>query len=85
MNFKEWFITEDKHVVFTTFAKDGTVIAVINGKRYEYMTDALYHNKWKRMIPYSPWRVLNIIKKLGTLVAIDGKPINHELKQGTLF
>lgn len=86
MNFKEWFLTE-KQITFSAFAKDGTIIAIIDGKRYEYITDSLYHDKWKRMIRFSPWKVLNQIKKSGTLVAIDGVPIHQDVKyhQGNLF
>ena len=60
MKFKVWL--NENAIHFTTFAKDGTVVVHINGKKYTYITDAYYHDKWKRMIPFSPWRVLNIIK-----------------------
>jgi hypothetical protein len=62
MEFKQWLIENEGDIRFTAFAKDGTVVVYINGKRYVYITDAMYHDKWKRMIPYSPWKVLNIIK-----------------------
>lgn len=68
MGFKEFLLTEKRQVTFTSFIKDGTIIFYIDGKRYEYLTDSFYHDKWKRMLKYSPWKVLNQIKnqeKLG--------------------
>lgn len=68
MGFKRWLLETEDNIRFGMFAKDSTVVVYINGVRYVYITDAIYHDKWKRMIPYSPWRVLNAIKKSGQLV-----------------
>lgn len=68
MEFKSWLSESEGNIKFASWSKDGTVIVYINGIRYTYMTDAYYHDKWKRMIPYSPWRVLNAIKKSGQLI-----------------
>lgn len=68
MGFKSWLSESEGNIRFGAFMKDGTVVVYINGTRYVYNTDAVYHDKWKRMIPYSPWRVLNQIKKSGQLV-----------------
>ena len=65
--FKKW-LAENKEnkptIAYGGFFKDGRVIVYVDGKRYEYVTDAVYHEKWKRMIARSPWRVLNEIKKV---------------------
>ena len=45
------------------FFSDGRVIVYIDGKRYEYVTPAFYHDKWKRMAAKAPFKVLNLIKK----------------------
>lgn len=78
MEFKEWLLHEnDNKIFFSTFANDGTVIVYINGKRYVYITDAFNHEKWKKMIKFSPWKVLNIIKqkiKNGSAKQIDPEP-----------
>ena len=66
MLFRQWL---ENTINFGAFAKDGTVVVYIDGKRYVYITDALFHDKWKRMIPYAPWRVLNQIKKTGELIS----------------
>ena len=62
MQFKEWLLVESD-IRFAGWIKDGRIIVNIQGKRYVYLTDAMYHDKWKRMAPYSPWKVLNQIKK----------------------
>lgn len=64
MDFTNWLFEDERNIKFGAFMRDGTVIVYINGKKYTYVTDAIYHDKWKRMIPYSPWRVLNNIKEL---------------------
>jgi hypothetical protein len=51
---------------FAGFRNDGTVIVYIDGKRYVYITDAVYHEKWQRMLathPSNAWRILNQIKE----------------------
>jgi len=68
MGFKKWLTESERNIRFATFASDGTVVVYINGVRYTYTTDAVYHNKWKRMLPYSPWKVLNQIKASGQLI-----------------
>lgn len=82
MKFKEFLAEEERKIVFTTFASDGTVVCYINGKRYEYITDAYYHSKWKKMVRFSPWKVLNIIKDLvksGAAQQIDPPPSPIEI------
>jgi len=66
MKFREW-LNENKEkpkIMFGGFFKDGRVIVYIDGKRYEYVTDAVYHEKWKTMINKNPLEVLNQIKKV---------------------
>lgn len=53
---------ESNNIHFTGFMNDGRIIVYIDNKRYVYITDPIHHEKWKRMIPYAPWRVLNDIK-----------------------
>lgn len=68
MGFRAWIERTDEPV-FASFAKDGTVIAYIDGKRYVYLTDALSHAKWQKILrnwyPGAGWDVLNDIKKRG--------------------
>lgn len=82
MEFRNWF-TENQ-MGFGLFSNDGTVIAYVNGQRYVYQTDPVYHEKWKRMARFRPFSVLNDIKnqiKLGKAELISPKPI----EQKTLF
>lgn len=67
MDFRAWLLNE-RSIQFTTFMNDGTIVVYIDGKRYEYVTDALYHGRWKKMLRYRPWEVLQQIKKVGQLV-----------------
>lgn len=62
MNFSEWLCENNQKIHYGGFWSDGTVIVYINGARYVYITDAVYHNKWRKMIRYQPFRVLNDIK-----------------------
>ena len=63
MEFRQWLMTEgDIHV--TAFSSDGTVVINIRGKRYVYLTDSMYHDRWRRMARFRPGSVLNEIKKL---------------------
>ena len=62
MGFKLWL--EESNIVFTNFMNNGVVIVYINGKQYKYLTDAMYHQKWKKMADFGPGRVLNQIKEL---------------------
>jgi len=62
MYFKNWIINEESKINFAGFWKDGTIIVYIDGKKYVYVTDAIYHDKWKRMVNFSPFKVLNQIK-----------------------
>lgn len=66
MNFKNWLENKKKEptINYGGFFKDGRVIVYIDGKRYEYITPAFYHEKWKRMINFAPFKVLNMIKKV---------------------
>lgn len=77
-DFLEW-LTEAKasHIRFGAFWKDGRVVVYIGPKRYEYITDAVYHEKWKRLAPYAPGKVLNQIKdmvKRGYAQQVDPEP-----------
>lgn len=64
--FRKWLESKENKptISYGGFFKDGRVIVYIDGKRFEYITPAFYHDKWKRMITRSPFKVLNQIKKL---------------------
>lgn len=85
MDFKEW-LTENQ-MGFGLFANDGTVVAYVNGQRYVYHTDPVYHEKWKQLARFKPFSVLNDIKKhikLGKAELISPKPMQKPVQQ-TLF
>lgn len=51
--------------IFTAFIKDGRIFAIINGKRRVFVTDAIYHNKWKKLSEKDPEKVLlQILKQI---------------------
>lgn len=62
-NFKNW-LNEAKSQISFSFWKDGTVLATINGKKYQFQTDTFYHEKWSKMQRFAPGRVLNDIKEM---------------------
>jgi hypothetical protein len=63
MEFRHW-LEDSSNIVFTNFMANGVVVCYINGKQYKYLTDAMYHPKWKKMVEFGPGRVLNQIKDL---------------------
>lgn len=62
MEFLNWLTEQESKILFASFWNDGTVIVYINNKKYVYVTDAIYHNKWKKMASKAPFKVLNQIK-----------------------
>lgn len=96
LNFKEWLFEADQNIQYGGFWSDGTIIVYINKVRYVFVTDAVYHNKWKKMYRYQPWKVLNDIKlqvKNGHAQQTEPIPVaqpekvqtNPQNKQKTLF
>jgi hypothetical protein len=63
MSFKLW-LNENSDIDFASFMKTGEVTVYIDGKRYVYVTDAMHHPKWQKMLRYGPGRVLNDIKRM---------------------
>ena len=61
MNFKSFM---ENNIQFARFSNDGTVVVYINDKQYTYVTDAAYHDRWKKMARFQPFKVLNDIKFL---------------------
>lgn len=89
MKFSE-FLETTNDIKFGSFWKDGTVAVHINGKRYVYTTDAVYHPAWQRMARYKPGTVLSQIKdmvKRGLAQQIDPvpEPVPQQSVQGTFF
>jgi hypothetical protein len=55
-------IVENKRIRFASFNSYGDITVYIDGKKYMYNTDAIYHNKWKKKARYRSFDVLNDIK-----------------------
>jgi len=72
-------ITENRSIQFTSFSSYGDVVVYINGKKYEYITDAVYHDRWRKLARYRPWNVLNDIKlqvKNGHATQVQPPPLS---------
>jgi len=53
MKFAQWLESQNStNIVFGSFFKDGTVTVYIDGARYVYITDAVYHDRWDRTLKY---------------------------------
>lgn len=53
MKFAQWLESQNNtNIVFGSFFKDGTVTVYIDGARYVYITDAVYHRKWNETLQY---------------------------------
>lgn len=46
-----------------SFWSDGNVVAYIDGKKYNYKTDPVYHGQWESQARFRPWAVLHAIKQ----------------------
>ena len=78
LTFLEWLNEATNDIVFGGFWKDGHVVVYIRGKRYVYITDAMYHGKWRLWSRYAPGKVLNDIKslvKMGSAKQIEPMPV----------
>lgn len=82
MRFAE-FLENQNTIQFGGFSRDGTVIVYINGQRYVFVTDAVYHDKWRKMIRFKPWAVLNDIKDMVRrgLATQEEPQENNEIKR----
>lgn len=58
-NFRQFY---DNPIQFVAWYKDGTIVVAINGKRYMYATDTLYHRELKKVAKYKPGKALNMLK-----------------------
>ena len=63
MNFFEWIISEESKISIALFANDGRIVVYVDGKRHTYVTDAMYHKKWKKQANNDPFMVLKQIKQ----------------------
>ena len=53
MKFAQWLEAQNNNrIIFTSFWKDGTVTVYIDGTRYVYITDAVYHGPWHDKLEY---------------------------------
>lgn len=53
MKFAQWLKSQNStNIVFGSFFKDGTVTVYIDGAKYVYITDAVYHDRWDRTLKY---------------------------------
>lgn len=65
MDFKQWILTEEQQrIVFTAWASNGTIIVVVNGKRYIYNVSAHLHPMLQKLARFKPFSALNKIKKI---------------------
>ncbi len=56
----------DLIIRFVMFAKDGRVIVLIKGVRYEYITPAYHHDRWRRRARRAPGKVLAEVKEVAS-------------------
>jgi len=53
MKFAQWLEAQNNNrIMFGSFSKDGTVTVYIDGTRYVYITDAVYHGPWYDKLEY---------------------------------
>jgi hydrogenase maturation factor len=79
-------ITENRSIQFTGWSSYGNVTVYIGNKKYEYITDAVYHNRWRKLAKHKPWDVLNDIKlQVKNGVATQVQPPPNQTRQARLF
>ena len=66
LELEDEFVEENytpKQILFSGFIKDGRVFAIIDGKRKTFVTDAVHHDRWKKISQKNPKSVyLDILK-----------------------
>lgn len=63
MKFKEWLELKESKIIFTSWIKDGRIIAVVDGKRKIFVTDAIHHDRLKKMNPELAYnKIIKLIK-----------------------
>lgn len=80
MDFLLWLTEAQADIVFTSWSKDGTIGVLVKGQPYRYWTDAMYHERWRKMARFAPGRALNEIKhqvKIGLAKQLS-KPISYD-------
>jgi len=83
MEFLNWLTEQESKILFASFWNDGTIIVYINNKKYVYVTDAIYHNNWKKLASKAPFKVLNQIKnqiKNGEAFQMDDNNLDKKTK-----
>lgn len=64
-SFTTWLTENQKQrIQFAGWFKDGTVIVYLNGIRHVYITDAIYHERWKALSKRNPMLVMSQIAQL---------------------
>ena len=63
-SFSVWLENQKQRIQFAGWFKDGTVIVYYNGIRHVFITDAVYHDRWKRMSKFNPTLVMSQIAQL---------------------
>jgi hypothetical protein len=76
MKFTEWLIIQEANIHFAGYFNDETIMVYIDGKRYTYLVDLLWHDKIKRIAKYRPGKALQFVKENGK--QIDPPPKNNE-------
>jgi hypothetical protein len=52
------------NIVLTTFLKDGTIIAIVDGKRKKFVLDAIHHDRIRKMEPDDAYaRIMDMVNK----------------------
>lgn len=65
MEFKNWlYMNENTAIHFTMFSSDGKIRVLIGNKKYQYVTDPIYHYQIKQVAKRKPFTALNMIKGL---------------------
>ena len=68
-------INDQPKIIFTGWVRDGRILAIINGKRKVFVTDAIHHNRFRKMKPELAYKhILKLIDN-GRAYELENKAI----------
>lgn len=62
MEFRQWL--NENQAVFTMWSSDGRIVAIINGVKYEFLTDPVHVGNLKRIARFKPMKAVTELNGL---------------------
>jgi hypothetical protein len=77
--FKDWLAEQNNNVKFAAWNSHGEITVYLRGIRYRFLTDTMYHDRWKAQARRNPALVMSQINqqvRTGKATQLEPTPIN---------